>query len=108
MSGTTVGARRYRPAVGLAWSVETAGLRLADGNGAVFDLGYPEAAVWELLARGLDMAKVVDLARWIAGDAPAAAPARVEACIDRWCRAGWIVEIAATGRLRGEASPVDS
>jgi hypothetical protein len=91
MSDAHLHAPRYSIATGVAWSVETRGLRLADGRGGVFELRYPDAAVFDLLSRGLDVAKVMDLTRWIVADTPAAAQARVSSLVDEWLRVGWIV-----------------
>jgi hypothetical protein len=46
--------------------VEPAGIRLSR-PGSQMILGYPEAAVWEMAARGYDLARIVDSLQHIIG-----------------------------------------
>jgi len=42
----------YRVSPAVRWVVEKRGLLLVGGDGSHLRLGYPEAAIWDLLSRG--------------------------------------------------------
>jgi hypothetical protein len=57
----------YRPAPDVRHAVEATSIRLLDRKtGAVHLLAYPEAAVWDMAARGYEMNGIVDSLRHIA------------------------------------------
>jgi hypothetical protein len=81
----------YCVAPGIRWIVEERGVRIIDELARRSEaLGYPEAAVWELLLRGHSLPETVRMVRHIAGVTGAQAQMSVERCIDRWCKAGWL------------------
>ena len=49
--------------------VEPAGIRLVHGQSET-TLGYPEAAIWDMAARGYDLARIVDTLHHIIGVTP--------------------------------------
>jgi hypothetical protein len=76
---------RYRLQEAILWTVEEDGI-------CVFDdlccrrlhLPYPEAAVWDMMARGRSLADIVAIMPFVA-DLPAAEAARlVERCVNHW------------------------
>ncbi len=80
----------YRPARGVRWAVEADGLLLADGAGRVVRIGYPEAAIWDLMARGYRHGKLVPLMTHIAALEPAAAGELVADQLEQWVARGWL------------------
>jgi len=57
----------YRPAPEVRHAVEAMSIRLLDRKtGAVHLLAYPEAAVWDMAARGYEMNRIVETLRHIA------------------------------------------
>jgi hypothetical protein len=88
----------FRPANQVHWAVERTGLLLIHADsGASCLLGYPDAAVWDLLARGNTPEIVASKLCAIAALAPAEAQALVDALTARWHAAGWLSEEAAGG-----------
>jgi hypothetical protein len=81
----------FRIAPGVGWSVGRANLTLTDGRGHVRTLGYPEAAVWDLLCRGYAFEKVVSLTTHIAGLDDAQAKLLVRRSIESWRQDGLLV-----------------
>jgi hypothetical protein len=60
-----------RPAPEVRYVVESAGIRLIDtGTGAEHTLGYPEAAVWDMAARGYDSGRIATCLEQIAWVTP--------------------------------------
>jgi hypothetical protein len=84
-----------RPAPGVRWAVEDDGILLDDGAGQVAKLGYPEAAIWDLMARGYRHAKLVELVTHIAGLDATAAGALVAECLRRWTARGVLQRLTA-------------
>ena len=84
-------AARFQPEArcqttpGMLWTVEPEGVAVGDSlRHEWVRLAYPEAAVWDLLARGRTKAETATLVRWIAALAPAEAEALVEQCLKCW------------------------
>ncbi|MGA2328433.1 MAG: PqqD family protein [Bryobacteraceae bacterium] len=64
----------FRAAEQVRWAVEAAGVVLIDGaTGAATTLGYPEAAIWDLITRGDSRERIAAKLCAIAGLEPAAA-----------------------------------
>lgn len=82
----------YRLAPGVRWSVETEGLLVSDGKGAVYRLEYPEAAIWDLASRGYLLPKIVQMMCHIAGCDEARAQKQVLSSLARWKQAGLLCE----------------
>ena len=83
----------YRPADGIAWAVEAAGVLVIDRwGGRRLELGYPQAAIWDLLARGRTIRKTIDMARFILDIhiEDVAALRREE--VSTWLEQGWMVQ----------------
>ncbi len=80
----------YHVAPGVRWAVERTTLTLVDGRGGACRLGYPEAAVWDLVSRGYPLAEVARMIAAIASLDPTAADAIIRSAIEGWERAGLI------------------
>jgi hypothetical protein len=78
----------YRLTPGVRWVVNRASLTITDGHAGVHTLDYPDAAIWDLFARGYSFSKVVAMTVHIAAVEPAAADAVVRASLDRWAGLG--------------------
>lgn len=81
----------FRIAAGVGWSVGRANLTLTDGRGHVRTLGYPEAAVWDLLCRGYAFEKVVAMTTHIAELDHHSAEQLVRGSMESWQQAGLLV-----------------
>jgi hypothetical protein len=78
------------PAV--VWAVESVGLvliRRDTSKRAV--LGYPEAALWDLLSRATPMKRLIPMMAAIAGLTPGSACSWVGTTMQTWAREGWII-----------------
>ena len=80
----------YRLGSGVRWLVERFSIKLTDGKGASRTLSYPEAAIWDLFARGYDFAHVVSMMRHIASLDSRAADRLVRAALEDWAESGFI------------------
>ncbi len=88
--------RRYAP--GVVWAVERDGLTLIDTRtGAVERLGYPAAAVWDLMGRESGIHSLTSKISAITSMNYAEAQAFVEACFREWAQAGLVVECDTDG-----------
>lgn len=76
--------RIVKVAPGVEWSVEKYGLLLRLPCGQFEQIGYPEAAIWDLLVRNYSSEKVIELAAHIAGLDLDAARDLVHASVDAW------------------------
>ncbi len=95
-------ARKTGPASpfrsGIRWIVEEKGVRVfRAATGELFVLGYPEAAVWDLLGRGRAEAKIAAELAAIMNWSASKARASVRVCLDRWSALG----ILRAARSRG-------
>jgi len=66
-----------------SWVVESRGVRILSRDGTVF-LQYPEAAVWDLMARGQTLPVVIEKVMLIAGLDRERAQALVDECARKW------------------------
>ena len=82
----------YHLAPGVGWSVGRVNVTLSDGRGQVRALGYPEAAVWDLVSRGYAFDRVVKMIGHIASIEETAADALVRSAIASWRDAGFLEE----------------
>jgi hypothetical protein len=90
------GERRFAAAPGLSWVVERDGVRLMDDLARRTEvLRYPEAAVWELLTGGHDVAAAARQLQWILAVPLAEAEACVQRSLEAWLAAGWLTPMAA-------------
>ena len=80
----------YRKATGVSWAVEADELILSNGQGTVRRLGYPKAAVWDLISRGYPFDKVVTMMTFIAAVDADQARALVVTSLAEWVRAGYL------------------
>ncbi|MBI4612792.1 MAG: hypothetical protein HY720_04205 [Planctomycetes bacterium] len=86
-------APSYRSLSGVAWSVEHSGLTLVrDGDGKILHLGYPEAALWDLLCRRRPLEATIRMVAAIARLETQAARKWTFDTIQTWVREGWVVE----------------
>jgi len=88
----------YRPAPGVRWTIEDDGLLLDDGTGHIAKVGYPDAAIWDLMVRGYRHGKLVELVTHIASLDESAADELVAECLELWAERGVLrKEVAADG-----------
>jgi hypothetical protein len=84
---------RLRPAEGVRWAVEDAGVLVVDELRRLnLRLGYPQAAVWDLLARGRELADVAGLIVRVGrglGQGQGLDTLAGE-CAAEWLREGWL------------------
>lgn len=91
-------ARQVRSAEGVAWAVDRGGLwLLCEASGASQWLAYPEAAVWDLLSRGLSFERTVSLLGPIASLGSDEAERLVRRCIEAWTEAGFLARTGDDG-----------
>jgi hypothetical protein len=81
------------PAPGLSWCVEEGGVTILPQDGPEAFLPYPEAALWDFVARNLPAERVVRMLRAISGEC------EMEKFVGRtlgaWIERGWLVEEGA-------------
>lgn len=82
----------YRLSPTVRWAVERFTLRLTDARGQVAILGYPDAAIWDLLSRGYPYPKVVSMMTHIAGLDEGEASSAVRSAISAWVKGGFLQE----------------
>jgi hypothetical protein len=88
---TGTGKPRPRPAEAAAWTVEPDGIALLNARqGRHLRLGYPEAAVWDLLARQKPEESLLPLLEAIAGLARPQAEELLASCLASWLEEGWL------------------
>jgi hypothetical protein len=87
-----------RPAADIAWAVEDDGITLWRRGAAPVFLGYPDAAAWELVARGTSTARMVRLLAVLWAISEEGAAEQLEALLVRWRHRGWL---EGTGHARG-------
>jgi hypothetical protein len=88
----------YRCHPDLAWSVENnTTILIRRDTGATSTLGYPEAALWDFLSRGIPLQRIVPLIAAIAGMEKSSAHAWMAGAIDEWTAAGWLIEAEQDG-----------
>jgi len=82
----------YRCAPHLSWTVERNGLLLLNsGNAKACQLGYPQAALWELLSRGNSYGQVVSKMRAIALLSAEATERFIADTVESWVQAGLLL-----------------
>jgi hypothetical protein len=82
---------RYCLAPGVRWHVGPTSLTLTDGKGRVRTLGYPEAAVWDLVSRGYALDKVVPMMTHIAALEEDGARRLVASSLEAWHEDGFLL-----------------
>jgi hypothetical protein len=88
----------YRAAEQVRWAVEAAGVVLIDGvTGAATTLGYPEAAIWDLITRGDSRERIAAKLCAIAGLEPAAAHRLLLDTVAAWREAGFLAAGESSG-----------
>ena len=88
----------FRVAEHVRWAVEAAGVMLInDATGASLSLGYPQAAIWDFLARGESRERMVAKLCAIAALEPAAAQALAVETIAAWWEAGFVAPVDSCG-----------
>ncbi len=82
----------YTTSPQVAWTVQPKGIRIIDEvTRAGFDLGYPAAAVWDLLQRSYPAAQLVVMVAALARVGQAEAEGLVRESVAAWVRSGWLV-----------------
>jgi hypothetical protein len=75
----------------VAWVVEPHGVLLIHmARGRRRELGYPEAAVWDLVTRGRSGETIRSMLESIAGIGPQEARTLVDSCLVQWRAEGWL------------------
>ncbi len=75
-----------------AWIVEKYGLSLVHPDtGQSMRLNYPEAALWDLLSRGLPVQRAAVIMTVISKMAPGAVLRWIVETLDYWAQAGWLI-----------------
>lgn len=88
----------YRPAESTRWAVENTGVLLINAaSGATRFLGYPQAAIWDLVARGDSRARVADKLCAIAGLTREEADALAAEVASMLCAEGFLEAEAPVG-----------
>lgn len=83
--------QKMRCAGQAAWVVEPHGVALIHmAQGRRRELGYPEAAVWDLVTRGRPEKTICSMLELIAGIGPREARTLVDSCLDQWLAEGWL------------------
>jgi hypothetical protein len=77
--------------------VEDDGITLWRHGAAPVFVGYPEAAAWDLVARGTSTARMVRLLAAIWGISEKGAVERLEALLVQWRHRGWLEESGHAG-----------
>jgi hypothetical protein len=82
-----------RCAPDVVWHAQPGGVRLeAPARGLAVELGYPYAAVWDFVARGISEARRTVMIRHIGGfPDDLAAAAFVAHCLEDWQRRGLLL-----------------
>lgn len=81
----------YRAPVGISWIVQSRGVQILDEIARCSEsLGYPEAAVWELLVHKHDPVAASAMLTWILDITDEEARAHIERCVQTWIKAGWL------------------
>jgi hypothetical protein len=92
-AGQEAGHAPWRIPGQVAWVVEPYGVVLIHvANGRRRELFYPEAAVWDLAARGRSRETMRSMLELIAGTGPSEAETLVDSCLAQWLAAGWLEE----------------
>lgn len=78
-------------APGVRWVVEATSLAVYNPSGSVTRLGYPEAAVWDMLTHGETPTRAAGRLVYVAALSPIDAEAVVGRAVDAWVRAGLFV-----------------
>jgi hypothetical protein len=90
------GTGPWRPAEGVRWAVDATGVVVFRDRGRL-NLGYPEAGLWDLVARGTPVAWFTSMMAAIGGWELARAEDWTARTLAGWQRDGWVRE----GRVRG-------
>ena len=86
-----------RPAPQVAWAAQIDGVLLVGPAGRTHSLGYPAAAIWDLLVRQRPRARMVRMLSAIASLDERTARRLVDEAIEQWLAAGLVVEVARGG-----------
>jgi hypothetical protein len=90
--------RQYECAPRTAWCVEGDGIVLVNRtSGAVRRLGYPQAAVWDLAARGQSFRRIASTLRAVASLGETDAVRLIHSCVRSWVEAGFLREAQGRG-----------
>ena len=93
-----VSSKTYLCSPDIKWAVETFGIILVDQNtSTVCSLGYPEAAVWDLINRGFSYEKTVNMLRFIADIEIGEAENLLLGNINKWVEAGFLIKVKRHG-----------
>ncbi|HEV3040912.1 MAG TPA: hypothetical protein VHA33_24305 [Candidatus Angelobacter sp.] len=87
-----INAPTFRCAPGVAWSAESDGIRLvAPDRSFTVRLAYPEAALWDFMARGVSETRATVMMKHIAGFPDDVAASRfIAECLQGWHKQGLI------------------
>jgi hypothetical protein len=83
----------FRCAPDVTWSAEPDGIRLvSSARSLIVKLGYPEAALWDFVARGVSEVRATNMIKYIGRFADeVAASTFVAQCLEEWRRQGLIM-----------------
>jgi len=92
----TRGAVHFAPDIG--WIVEEGSVRIFHaGKGELLKLGYPEAAVWDLISRYSREEEIVPKLAAIGDLSAPAARIFLRSCLRRWIQAGILLKTGGHG-----------
>ena len=82
---------KYCVAPGIKWAVEIDGIVLMDEKaGKTCFLSYPQAALWDLISRGVFFEKTLSMLSAIASLKPEDAEAFIRKTLDDWVTSGYL------------------
>jgi len=81
---------RYSPAPGVRWAVEREGIMVINGAQAV-EIGYPEAALWDLVVREVPWPRAVGMLSAIARISDVEAAKLAGDTLHEWAASGLVV-----------------
>lgn len=82
----------YRPAPEVVWNSEPNGVRVTPPSGDSVKLGYPDAALWDFMTRGIAEGRLILMLRHIGGfPDEAAVRTFVSSRLEEWRRLSLVV-----------------
>jgi len=88
-----IAERNYHCGPDIGWSVEVCTIILINKlTGAVCNLSYPEAAVWDLISRGYSFDKLVSMLGAISSKDTAEAKRLIEQTVDNLTEEGFLIK----------------
>lgn len=89
----TTGTLNYQCSPGVVWAVEMDGITLLNpSTGAVCSLGYPQAAIWDLISRGYSTDRLLRVISALASLEPNETDRLVHESLEDWTKAGFLIK----------------